>query len=56
MSGLVFSLTAWGEMWLWIVPYNREGTEETTKVVLKVYQAVVSDLEHGIAACVSGVV
>jgi hypothetical protein len=38
------------------MPNNREGTEETTKVVLKVYQAVVSSLGHGIAACLSGVV
>jgi hypothetical protein len=38
------------------MPNNCEGTEETTKAVLKGYQAVVSDLEHGLAACVSGVV
>jgi len=38
------------------MPNNREGAEETTKAVLKGYQAVFSDLEHGIAACLSGVV
>jgi len=38
------------------MPNNREGSEETTKVVLKVYQAVATGLGHGIAACLSGVV
>ena len=38
------------------MPNNREGTEETTKAVLKGYQVVVSGLGHGIAACLSGVV
>jgi len=38
------------------MPNNCEGTEETTKTVLKVYQAVVSGLGHGIAMCLSGVV
>ena len=35
---------------------NREGTEETTKAVLKGYQAVDSGLGHGVAAWLSGMV
>ena len=35
---------------------NREVTEEMTKAAAKGYEGVVSGLEHGTAACVSGVV
>jgi hypothetical protein len=35
---------------------NRKGTEEMTKAVAKCCEGVASGLEHGIAACLSGVV
>jgi hypothetical protein len=61
LSGLVFSLNAKGEnvaedLQKFKMPNNREGTEEMTKAVAKGLEGVFSDLGHGIAACLSGVV